>query len=307
MSFHTGLSTSKSRLSTTTACRSVSDDSVLRQQHLEKDAASKLGKVNPINNHQRKFSIGFLANGVQIAVNLVFHIRSEDEILYLKLVELLYEEKNLRFHRHSPFFFVPGKLRSGSFPALPSKTIQLVERAWQRHANEYEIKSRDYYGTENIVVDFPKGSESFPALPPEAIQLVERAWQRHANEDEIFVDTPAVKITRKDLKTLCGLDWLNDEVINFYLDLVVQRSKDDTSLPKVYAFQTFFYSNLSQKGYGAVKRWTRKVDVFSYDIWIVPVHLTHHWCMAIVDLQNQKIEYYDSMLGNNRQVFDILS
>uniref|UniRef100_A0AC34GQ78 Ubiquitin-like protease family profile domain-containing protein n=2 Tax=Panagrolaimus sp. ES5 TaxID=591445 RepID=A0AC34GQ78_9BILA len=172
---------------------------------------------------------------------------------------------------------------------------------------EYEIKSRDYYGTENIVVDFPKGSESFPALPPEAIQLVERAWQRHANEDEIFVDTPAVKITRKDLKTLCGLDWLNDEVINFYLDLVVQRSKEDTSLPKVYAFQTFFYSNLSQKGYGAVKRWTRKVDVFSYDIWIVPVHLTHHWCMAIVDLQNQKIEYYDSMLGNNRQVFDILS
>uniref|UniRef100_A0A914XPU8 Uncharacterized protein n=1 Tax=Panagrolaimus superbus TaxID=310955 RepID=A0A914XPU8_9BILA len=52
---------------------------------------------------------------------------------------------------------------------------------------EYEIKSRDYFGTENIVVDFPKGSESFPELPPEAIQLVERAWQRHADEDETFI------------------------------------------------------------------------------------------------------------------------
>uniref|UniRef100_A0A914XRY5 Uncharacterized protein n=1 Tax=Panagrolaimus superbus TaxID=310955 RepID=A0A914XRY5_9BILA len=29
---------------------------------------------------------------------------------------------------------------------------------------EYEIKSRDYFGTENIVVDFPKRSESFPGL-----------------------------------------------------------------------------------------------------------------------------------------------
>uniref|UniRef100_A0A914Y1E2 Ubiquitin-like protease family profile domain-containing protein n=1 Tax=Panagrolaimus superbus TaxID=310955 RepID=A0A914Y1E2_9BILA len=28
--------------------------------------------------------------------------------------------------------------------------------------------------------------------------------------------------------------------------------------------------------------------------------------MAIVDLQNHKIEYYDSMLGNNRQVFELL-
>uniref|UniRef100_A0A914PSQ9 Ubiquitin-like protease family profile domain-containing protein n=1 Tax=Panagrolaimus davidi TaxID=227884 RepID=A0A914PSQ9_9BILA len=146
--------------------------------------------------------------------------------------------------------------------------------------------------------------ESFPSLPPEALQLVERAWNRHANEDEIFVHTPAAKIIRKDLKTLSGLNWLNDEVINFYLDLVVKRSKEDGSLPKVYAFQTFFYTKLIQKGYDSVKRWTRKIDVFDYDIWIVPVHLKHywskkydHWCMAIVDVQSQRIEYYDSMLG----------
>uniref|UniRef100_A0A914P9C1 Ubiquitin-like protease family profile domain-containing protein n=1 Tax=Panagrolaimus davidi TaxID=227884 RepID=A0A914P9C1_9BILA len=79
------------------------------------------------------------------------------------------------------------------------------------------------------------------------------------------------------------------------------------NLPRVYAFQTFFYSTLIQKGYGSVKRFTRRIDVFGYDIWIVPVHLTDHWCMAIVDVRNQRIEYYDSMLGQNRQVFEALS
>ena len=32
-----------------------------------------------------------------------------------------------------------------------------------------------------------------------------------------------------------------------------------------------------------MKRWTRKVDVFSYDILLVPVHLGMHWCLAVVD------------------------
>uniref|UniRef100_A0A914QE42 Ubiquitin-like protease family profile domain-containing protein n=1 Tax=Panagrolaimus davidi TaxID=227884 RepID=A0A914QE42_9BILA len=158
-----------------------------------------------------------------------------------------------------------------------------------------------------IVVDIPKGSEFFPLLPPEALQLIKLAWNRRANEDKIFVVTREVKIIRKDLLNLSGLNWLNDEVVNFYLDLVVKRSTEDDSLPRVYAFQTFFYSTLIQKGYGSVKRFTRRIDVFDYNIWIVPVHLTNHWCMAIVDVRNQLIEYYDSMLGQNRQVFEALS
>ena len=32
-------------------------------------------------------------------------------------------------------------------------------------------------------------------------------------------------ITRKDIDTLKGLNWLNDEIINFYLQMIVERSK----------------------------------------------------------------------------------
>ena len=32
-------------------------------------------------------------------------------------------------------------------------------------------------------------------------------------------------ITRKDIDTLKGLNWLNDEIINFYMQMIVERSK----------------------------------------------------------------------------------
>uniref|UniRef100_A0A183FV24 ULP_PROTEASE domain-containing protein n=1 Tax=Heligmosomoides polygyrus TaxID=6339 RepID=A0A183FV24_HELPZ len=114
------------------------------------------------------------------------------------------------------------------------------------------------------------------------------------------------QLTRKDLSTLSGLDWLNDEVINFYLQLVCQRSTEVKGLPKAYAFNTFFYANISSKGYASVKRWTRKVDIFAHDVLLVPVHLSVHWCMAVVDLAEKRIDYYDSLLGRNKKCLEDL-
>ena len=62
-----------------------------------------------------------------------------------------------------------------------------------------------------------------------------------------------------------GAEWLNDEVMNFYYQLIAGRSKNNDSLPKTHAFNTFFYAKLKQQGHGGVKRWTRKVDIFSFD------------------------------------------
>ena len=41
-------------------------------------------------------------------------------------------------------------------------------------------------------------------------------------------------ITRKDIRTLVGLEWLNDEIINFYMNMLVDRAeKSEGALPKV--------------------------------------------------------------------------
>lgn len=70
------------------------------------------------------------------------------------------------------------------------------------------------------------------------------------------------------------------QVINFYMNLLVERSKDP-SLPSVNTLNTFFYPKLRGSGYSAVRRWTKKMDIFSKDILLVPVHLGVHWCLSV--------------------------
>lgn len=123
------------------------------------------------------------------------------------------------------------------------------------------------------------------------------------------------------------------QVINFYMNLLVERSKE-SRLPSVNAFNTFFYPKLLKSGYAAVRRWTKKMDIFSKDILLVPVHLGVHWCLAVslrghnsvhnrlaadiavfelsisvsqvVDFRKKSIMYYDSMGGKNNEACKLL-
>lgn len=89
---------------------------------------------------------------------------------------------------------------------------------------------------------------------------------------------------------------LNDEVINKYMDLITERSPDT-----VYAFNTFFYLALSDKGYSHVSRWTKKIDIFAKEKLFIPVHIDedNHWCLVLVDFPRKVIKYYDSLGGRN--------
>lgn len=67
------------------------------------------------------------------------------------------------------------------------------------------------------------------------------------------------------LTRLRGTEWLNDEVINFYGALLLQRANtnlasDGTPKVKLHVFSSYFYTKVaSPQGHSAVKRWTKKV------------------------------------------------
>ncbi|XP_077260893.1 sentrin-specific protease 1-like [Temnothorax americanus] len=117
----------------------------------------------------------------------------------------------------------------------------------------------------------------------------------------VVVESFRLKLTQKDLHTMVGLNWLNDEVINFYMNLLIARGTSSNKYPKVHAMNTFFYPKLLSSGHSSLKRWTRKVDIFAQDLIIIPIHLNVHWCMSIVDFRDKTIVYYDSMGGDNSQ------
>ena len=71
-----------------------------------------------------------------------------------------------------------------------------------------------------------------------------------------------------------------------------------TRLPRIFSFNTFFYSLLSARGYGGVRRWTKKakVNLFELDRVVIPINKGgFHWILVIVNIEGKRIEYYDSM------------
>uniref|UniRef100_A0A2M3ZHH4 Putative sentrin/sumo-specific protease n=1 Tax=Anopheles braziliensis TaxID=58242 RepID=A0A2M3ZHH4_9DIPT len=166
---------------------------------------------------------------------------------------------------------------------------------------------------ESLVIEEPPPKEvtpkevPLPELTPEQLAFVKRKLQTPPHA--LVIDKFKIQITGDAFRTLDGNTWLNDEVINFYMQLLQYRSEQrrDQGLPKVYSKSTFFLSSLRRSGYSGVRRYTKKVDLFSFDIIVVPVHVNQvHWCMAIIDLRRKAIEYYDSLGAPNNPVLDML-
>ncbi|XP_064373217.1 sentrin-specific protease 2 isoform X1 [Dromaius novaehollandiae] len=143
---------------------------------------------------------------------------------------------------------------------------------------------------------FPSSEKRVEGLSP-LTETMEREVTAAFNEgepDEIMSSAFKLKVTREDIHTLRNLHWLNDEIINFYMNLLVERNKKE-GYPALYAFSTFFYPKLISGGYKAVRRWTRGVDLFKQDLILVPIHLRVHWALVVIDVRRKSIKYFDSV------------
>ncbi|KAJ3911980.1 hypothetical protein F5877DRAFT_93682 [Lentinula edodes] len=145
------------------------------------------------------------------------------------------------------------------------------------------------------------------------------------------------QISDRDLTRLKLGGWLNDEIINFYRALIMgcmekgllsEQSVNPTSVSKAYVgftdfsngsppgkakmkstgrplFYYVFWRKLSQCSYkkGHLATWTKKVDLFSKDIILVPInHNNVHWSAATVNFRQKRIESYDSYLNAEHQL-----
>ena len=94
-----------------------------------------------------------------------------------------------------------------------------------------------------------------------------------------------------DLERLDEGEFLNDNLIGFYLRYLEKRLEEERPelAKRVYFFNTFFFATLTNahKGkkrfnYEGVQKWTRSVDLFTYDYIIVPINEQAHWYLAII-------------------------
>ena len=49
-----------------------------------------------------------------------------------------------------------------------------------------------------------------------------------------------------------------------------------------------------------------QTDIFKKDYILIPIHLTMHWTMAVINMKDCLVEYYDSLHGNEPDAFRVL-
>lgn len=115
-----------------------------------------------------------------------------------------------------------------------------------------------------------------------------------------------IPLTKESFRTLLPGKWLNDEIINGFVQLVRERHgcRADTAAGPLMVLNSFFLLRLLHRGvydYEGVRRWTRNVDIFKKDKVFIPINMSSsHWMLAVLEPGRCVSNLYDS-LGNTRR------
>ncbi|KYQ88279.1 hypothetical protein DLAC_10970 [Tieghemostelium lacteum] len=113
-----------------------------------------------------------------------------------------------------------------------------------------------------------------------------------------------VKITANDLKRLEPKQYLNDSIIDFYLRYIMDYFVKPEDKEKIYFYNTFFYKILTLKSvpdaYHRIAKWTKDIDIFSFDFLFIPICENFHWTLCIISFAYQD---FDTATSSNRPTF----
>jgi len=150
-----------------------------------------------------------------------------------------------------------------------------------------------------------------PVPQPLVVEPAPPAYQLGASAQFIYNDAiyrpestvigarAGVTLRTRDLLTLDGIVWLNDNIINYYFSMLVSKAWHTNAI-SVFAFTTFFYSSLSSGTMGP-RTWTSGIDIFNKDNVLIPVHAGLHWCLAVFNVGSHSLNVYDSIPSPQRK------
>lgn len=155
-----------------------------------------------------------------------------------------------------------------------------------------------------------------PLSEEERQRILDAMDERLGRDDDIVAENGVDNIQRKSLRTLRPGEWLNDEVIHYFLGTLAKRDAqicaEQPGRARSHFFKSFFMTKLRNEGdetgkhgvyeYRNVKRWSKNVpgkDIFKLDKIIFPINQNNmHWTSAVVFMKQKRIQFYDSMGGD---------
>lgn len=131
-------------------------------------------------------------------------------------------------------------------------------------------------------------------LTSDQLNVVKKYWSSNAITD-IIVSQYSIDISIRDMQTLYYGRWLNDNVMDFYFNLITDK------IDSCFGWTTHFFTTLQARGYQGVGRWSKrkKVNVNTTNLILIPINImSTHWALAAVDNEYKTITYYDSLSSN---------
>ncbi|KAJ5947610.1 hypothetical protein N7466_000625 [Penicillium verhagenii] len=173
------------------------------------------------------------------------------------------------------------KKRAGSDASveLPVKSIQEVQTPLERSSRPTRRTTRN---TNNSFHDLFKGA-------PQPKDENRDNWKKPMVYPRSGKKRAEVSVEDRD--RLREDEFLNDNLIGFYLRFLQDHLErtNEAAAKRIYFFNSFFFATLTNtaKGdqginYSGVEKWTRNIDLFSYDYIIVPINQNAHWYVAII-------------------------
>jgi sentrin-specific protease 1 len=156
-------------------------------------------------------------------------------------------------------------------------------------------------------------------LTDEESDIVNEATEGIGDETQILATLDANTVQRGSMRTLRQGKWLNDEVINYYLKLLIKRDEiicaQQSGRRRSHIFNSFFTqymfdemnNNPTLRGkynYKNIKRWSKKVpgkDIFNLKYILCPINVHNkHWTLGVIYMEDKRIRYFDSTGGTDR-------
>jgi Ulp1 family protease len=147
--------------------------------------------------------------------------------------------------------------------------------------------------------------------------IVQDAIYGKGSPSDVIAQVDSDVVVRESMRRLQPGQWLNDEVIHYFLIMLAKRdeglAKQDPSRGRCHFFKSFFITKLLNEGhanpdiegtyeYRNVKRWSKKVigkDLFQLNKIFFPINVGGaHWICVVAFMREKRIETFDSLGGS---------
>ena len=207
-------------------------------------------------------------------------------------------------------FSLLGESKAPLLPPNIQKVFQDLQDCELNNTDDYELWRNDLSNDSSILADF------FVDINDSEKEALMRMFELIGSEEIRTLNN--IPITYDTFKRLKPDTWLNDQIINFYFELLQKEDEDLCRInpkrkPSLF-LSSYFIEKLLGKNhnvfsYNEVIRWCvttckerfgKNTDftVFDFDKIFVPVNISNtHWTLLVLYQDLKEIKYFDSGLG----------